>query len=232
MTARGHRSRGRRDLGSGCDAARDRGLGCGRGRRGEPEGALPSSGSRFPGGEPEGLGTDRAAAQPRGSTSTCCASGKARPRAARPSPPRIAHVVALRAALRAVEEMGGVDALVANAATLAAMTARGRGPRPAARLAAGCRGRPDRPLPAGRARGAADRQGAEGQVRRDGRRRAGPAAGQDPPHRPPRPLRRDRHLGPARRSGDRPTQAGPRLRPRRRARRRRRPSTSSGRPGS
>jgi aspartate aminotransferase-like enzyme len=36
--------------------------------------------------------------------------------------PAIAHVVALRAALEAVESHGGVDALVANAATLAAMT--------------------------------------------------------------------------------------------------------------
>ena len=36
--------------------------------------------------------------------------------------PGIAHVVALRAALQAVEEMGGVDGMVANAATLAAMT--------------------------------------------------------------------------------------------------------------
>ena len=36
--------------------------------------------------------------------------------------PAISHVVALREALLAVEEMGGVDALVANAATLAAMT--------------------------------------------------------------------------------------------------------------
>jgi aspartate aminotransferase-like enzyme len=36
--------------------------------------------------------------------------------------PGIAHVVALRAALQVVAELGGVDALVANAATLAAMT--------------------------------------------------------------------------------------------------------------
>ena len=36
--------------------------------------------------------------------------------------PAISHVMALREALQAVEEMGGVDALVANAATLAAMT--------------------------------------------------------------------------------------------------------------
>lgn len=36
--------------------------------------------------------------------------------------PGIAHVVALRAALQGVEDMGGVDALVANAGTLAAMT--------------------------------------------------------------------------------------------------------------
>ena len=36
--------------------------------------------------------------------------------------PAIAHVVALRAALEALEARGGVDALVANAATLAAMT--------------------------------------------------------------------------------------------------------------
>jgi aspartate aminotransferase-like enzyme len=36
--------------------------------------------------------------------------------------PGIAHVVALRAALQVVADLGGVDALVANAATLAAMT--------------------------------------------------------------------------------------------------------------
>jgi aspartate aminotransferase-like enzyme len=36
--------------------------------------------------------------------------------------PAISHVVALKAALDAVQEMGGVDALVANAGTLAAMT--------------------------------------------------------------------------------------------------------------
>ncbi len=36
--------------------------------------------------------------------------------------PAISHVVALREALQALEEMGGVDALVRNAATLAAMT--------------------------------------------------------------------------------------------------------------
>jgi aspartate aminotransferase-like enzyme len=36
--------------------------------------------------------------------------------------PGIAHVVALRAALQAVEDQGGVDGMVANAATLAAMT--------------------------------------------------------------------------------------------------------------
>jgi aspartate aminotransferase-like enzyme len=36
--------------------------------------------------------------------------------------PGIAHVVALRAALQAVDEMGGVDGMVENAATLAAMT--------------------------------------------------------------------------------------------------------------
>jgi aspartate aminotransferase-like enzyme len=36
--------------------------------------------------------------------------------------PAISHVVALREALHAVSEMGGVDALVGNAATLAAMT--------------------------------------------------------------------------------------------------------------
>ncbi|MFI5005910.1 MAG: pyridoxal-phosphate-dependent aminotransferase family protein [Solirubrobacterales bacterium] len=36
--------------------------------------------------------------------------------------PGISHVVALRAALQAVEDLGGVDGLVANAATLAAMT--------------------------------------------------------------------------------------------------------------
>jgi aspartate aminotransferase-like enzyme len=35
--------------------------------------------------------------------------------------PGISHVVALRAALQAVEDLGGVDGLVANAATLAAM---------------------------------------------------------------------------------------------------------------
>ena len=88
----------------------------------------------------------------RASTSTSAASARRRPAANRPSRPRSRNVVALRAALDCVEALGGVDALVKNAATLAASTRAAAGAlRPAAGRAEGLRRRAHRALSARRA---------------------------------------------------------------------------------
>ena len=186
--------------GAGAMRARDRGLGRRRGGGGQPEGAGPAARPGLPLAERAGLGARRDARRRRASTSTCGASARRRPTASRPSRPPSRIVVALEGrARRRARSMGGVDALVRQrgrrwpAMTRAAAQALGAAAGGAARP----RRRAHRALPAAGHRVRRHRQGAEGRVRVHRGRRPGRAQGQDPPHRPPRLLRRDRHPGPA-----------------------------------
>ena len=68
------------------------------------------------------LGANRPKHARRASISTCAASARSRPTGESAFTPAISIIVALGAALDNVDKLGGVDALVENAATLAAMT--------------------------------------------------------------------------------------------------------------
>ena len=100
--------------GAGAHAPGDGGLGRGRGRGGQPEGARPAARPRVPLGERAGLGrASRARAAPR-FYFDLRRERKAQAGGESAFTPAISNVVALRAALAAVEAMGGVDALVAQ----------------------------------------------------------------------------------------------------------------------
>src|SRR6185503_5483543 len=83
----------------------------------------------------------------------------------------------------------------------------GAGPRPAARRQAPLRGRAHGALRPGRDRVGSDREGAQGRLRLDRRRRPGQAQGQDPARGAPRLLRRHGHPGAARDARDRAEEA-------------------------
>src|SRR5262249_8537079 len=96
------------------------------------------------------------------------------------------------------------------------------------------RRRVDGRVPTGGYRGFRHREGAQGGVRLDGRGRAGTVEGAYLPDRPPRLLRRHRHLRSDRHAGDRPVEARPcdRSGPGNRRRRTRIPPSASGDTGS
>ena len=142
----------------------------------------------------EGLARGWTSPRHRASTSTCSRERKAQAGGESAFTPAITLMVGLKAALDFVGSIGGVDALVKNAGTLATMTRELRRRRLApARGAKGPRRRPDGALSAGRDRVGGHRQGPQVRVRVDRGRRTGAAQGEDLPDRPPRLLRRHRH---------------------------------------